>query len=108
MSEVEFIGRVNPKPFKSMYQQFKEERDQLLADQKRFAKYGTNNPKLAALLASGQVMPAADLVRIREDEAKQAAAFEEAVLSEQSLSRTRIPRQKVEPICAYSREPFNE
>ena len=108
MDDVEFVGRMNPKPLKSMDQQFKEERDRLLADQKRFAKYGTNNPKLAALLESGQVIPAAELVRVREEEARQAAAFEEAVQSEQSLSRTRIPREKVEVTPMYSREPFIE
>lgn len=108
MGDVEFMGRMNPKPLKSMDQQFKEERDQLLADQKRFAKYGTNNPKLAALMASGQLMPAAELVRVRKEEARQAAAFEEAVKSEQSLSRTRIPREKVEATPVYSREPFQD
>lgn len=108
MSNVEFFGKINPKPQKSWDEQFKEERDQLLADQKRFTKYGTNNPKLADLMASGQLMPAAELVRIRAEEARQAAAFEEAVQSEQSLSRTRIPREKVESIPAYSREPFQD
>lgn len=106
MSEVEFIGRVNPKPLKSMDQQFKEERDQLLADQKRFAKYGTNNPKLAAFLASGQVIPAVELVRTREEEAKRSLGFEEAVQSEQALGCTRIPRQKVKSTPIFSREPF--
>lgn len=104
--DLEFIGRMNIKPQKTWDQQFKEDRDQLLADQKRFAKYGTNNDKLAALMASGQVMPAAELVRVREEEAAQAAAFEAAVQSEQSLSRTRIPREKVESKPVYSREPF--
>lgn len=106
--DLEFIGRMNIKPQKTWEQHFKEERDQLLADQKRFAKYGTNNDKLAALMASGQVIAAAELVRIREEEAKQAAAFEEAVQSERLLSRTRIPRQKVEATPVFSREPFQE
>jgi hypothetical protein len=105
---LEFVGRMNPKPLKSMDQQFKEERDQLLADQKRFAKYGTNNPKLAALMASGQLMPAAELVRVREEEVRQAAAFEAAVQSEQSHSRTRIPREKAESAPVFRREPFSE
>lgn len=108
MSDLEFVGKMNPKPLKSMEQEFKEKRDQLLTDQKRFAKYGTNNPKLAALMESGQLMPAAELVRVREEEARQAAAFEEAVQSEQSLSRTRIPREKVESAPTFSREPFQE
>lgn len=108
MGDVEFMGGMNPKPLKSMDQQFKEERDQLLADQKRFARYGTNNAKLAALMASGQAIPAAELVRIREEEVREGAAFEAAAKTEQSLSRTRIPRKKVESIPTYSREPFNE
>ncbi|OZA77870.1 hypothetical protein [Polynucleobacter sp. 39-46-10] len=108
MGDIEFVGRVSPKSLKSWGEQFKEERDQLLADQKRFAKYGTNNPKLAALMASGQLMPAAELVRVREEEVRQAAAFEAAVQSEQSHSRTRIPREKVESAPVFSREPFSE
>lgn len=95
MSDVEYVGGMNSKPQKTWEQLFKEEREQLLADQKRFAKYGTNNDKLAALIASGQVMPAADLVRVREEEVKRAIEFEEAVKSEQSLSRSRIPRDGV-------------
>lgn len=108
MGDVEFMGGMNPKPLKSMDQQFKEERDQLLADQKRFARYGTNNAKLAALMASGQVIPAAELVRVREEEVKRATAFEEAVQSEQSHSRTRAPKEKVESLPFYSREPFQD
>lgn len=108
MGDVEFMGRVNPKSLKSMDQQLKEERDQLLADQKRFAKYGTNNPKLAALMESGQLMPATELVRVRKEEAKRAIEFEEAVKSEQSLSRSRIPRDRVESTSAYSRESLDE
>lgn len=108
MSDLEFVGKMNPKPLKSMEQEFKEEQAKYLADAKRFAKYGTNNPKLAALMESGQLMPAAELVRVREEEARQAAAFEAAVQSEQSHSRTRIPRDKVESTPVFSREPFQE
>jgi hypothetical protein len=106
MGDVEFMGMMKPKSQKTWEQQFNEERDQLLADQKRFAKYGTNNAKLAALMASGQVIPAAELVRVREEELRQAEAFAESVQSEQSLSLTRIPRDKVESTPVFSREPF--
>ena len=106
MGDVEFFGKVNPRPQKSLAQEFKEEQSKIIEDRERFAKYGTNNPKLVALMASGQVMSAADLVRVREEEAKQAVVFEEAVLSEQSLSRTRIPREKVKSKPVYRREPF--
>lgn len=108
MSDVEFVGKMNPKPIKPWEQQFKEEWDQILADQKRFARYGTNDPKLAALMASGQLMPAAELVRVREEAVERAIEFEEAVKSEQSLSRSRIPRDRVESTSAYSREPLDE
>lgn len=106
--ELEFVGRMNPKPLKSIEQEFKEERARIIADQKRFAKYGTNNPKLAALMESGQVMPAAELVRVREKEERRASAFEETVKSEQSLSSSRIPREKVKHVVAFSREPVDE
>lgn len=108
MGDVEYMRMMNPKPQKTWEQQFKEERDQLLADQKRFAKHGTNNAKLATLMASGQVIRAAELVRVREEEVRQAEAFAEAVQSEQSLSRTRIPREKVKSNPVYSCESFQD
>jgi len=108
IGDLEYVGRMNPQRLTSLEEDSKTEQAQILADQKRFAKYGTNNPKLAALMESGQLMPAADLVRVREDEVKRAAEFAAAVQSEQSHSKTRIARPKVDDPVIYTREPIDE
>ena len=108
IENIEFFSRLNPKRLTSLDEDARNERTQILADQRRFAKYGTNNAKLAALMESGQLMPAAELVRVREEEAKRAAEFEAAVQSERSHSKTRIPRLKVEIPIIYTREPVDE
>jgi hypothetical protein len=51
----------------SLAEDCKAAQAKILTDQKRFAKYGTNNPKLAALMESGQLIPAVGLVRAREE-----------------------------------------
>jgi len=106
IGDLEYVGGINPQRLTSLEEDSKTEQAQILADQKRFAKYGTNNPKLAALMESGQLMPAAELVRVREDEVKRAAEFEAAVQSEQSHSKTRIARSIVADAIVYTREPF--
>lgn len=106
--DIEFFSGLNPKRLTSLEEDFKAERAQILADQKRFAKYGTNSAKLAALMESKQVMPASELVRVRDEEARIAAAFQEAVKSEQSHSRTRAPHSKVKAPAIYTREPADE
>lgn len=65
-----------------------------------------NNPKLAALMESGQLMSATELVR--EDEVIRATEFAAGVQSKQSHSKTRIPRLKVDDPLIYTREPVNE
>jgi len=107
-SNIEFVGQMKPQRLTSMAEDYKTEQAKILADQKRFAKYGTNNPKLAALMESGQLIPAVELVRVKEEEARQAAAFEASVQSEQSHSRTRIPRSIVISPPIYTREPVDE
>ena len=107
-SDIEFFSGLNPKRLTSLEEDFKAERAQILADQKRFAKYGTNSAKLAALMESKQVMPASELVKVRDEEARIAAAFQEAVASEQSYNRTRAPHSKVESPVIYTREPLDE
>jgi hypothetical protein len=107
-SNIKFVGQMKPQRLTSIAEDCKAEQAKILADQKRFAKYGTNNPKLAALMESGQVIPAVELVRVRQEEARQAGAFEESVQSEQSHSRTRIPRPIVSSPPIYSRKPVDE
>ena len=55
MNDIEFIGRMNPQRLISPQEEFKLERAQILVDQKRFAKWGTNDSKKAELFESSQV-----------------------------------------------------
>lgn len=41
-SNVEFVGRMNPKKLTSLEEDFKKEQAEILADQAHWAKYGTN------------------------------------------------------------------
>ena len=54
-SNVEFVGNMKPQRLTSFEEDFKNERTQILTDQARFAKYGTNSAKKADLMAGGQV-----------------------------------------------------
>ena len=108
IGDLEYVGRMNPQRLTSLEEDSKTEQAQILADQKRFAKYGTNSAKLAALMELKQVMPASELVKIRSDEIKRAAEFEAAVQSEQSHNRTRIARSNVDDVVTYTREPIDE
>jgi len=51
IGDLEYVGRMNPQRLTSLEEDSRTEQAQILADQKRFAKYGTNNPKKAALMA---------------------------------------------------------
>jgi hypothetical protein len=54
INDLEFVGRMSPKRLTTLDEDAKAERAQILADQKRFAKYGTNSAKRVALMESGQ------------------------------------------------------
>ena len=53
-SNLEFVGLMKPQRLTSLAEDFKMELAQIYADQARFAKYGTNSAKKAALIESGQ------------------------------------------------------
>ena len=53
-SNLEFMGQMKPQRLTSMEEDSRNEPAQIHADQARFAKYGTNSAKKAALLESGQ------------------------------------------------------
>lgn len=48
---IEFFGKANPKRLTTLEEDFKKERAEILADSARFAKYGTNSKRKAALMA---------------------------------------------------------
>lgn len=66
-SNIDFVGKMQSQRLTSLAEDCKAAQAKILTDQKRFAKYGTNNPKLAALMESGQLIPAVGLVRAREE-----------------------------------------
>ena len=50
-----FVGQMKLQRFASMEEDSRNELAQIHADQARFAKYGTNSAKKAALIDSGEV-----------------------------------------------------
>jgi len=48
-----FLGRVKAQRLTSIEEDCKREREQILVDQTRFAKYGTNSVKKAQLIKDG-------------------------------------------------------
>ncbi len=54
-SNLEFVGQMKPQRLTSMEEDSRNELAQIHADQARFAKYGRNSAKKAALIESGQV-----------------------------------------------------
>lgn len=53
-SDIEFMGKMSTQRLTSLEEDFENERAVMLADSSRFAKYGTNSQKKAALLAGAQ------------------------------------------------------
>ena len=50
-SNIEFVGKIKPEKLTSLDEDFKAWRSEIYADQARWAKYGTNSPTKAALMA---------------------------------------------------------
>ena len=47
-SNVEFVGKMNPKKLISLEEGFKREQAEIIADREHWAKYGTNRSKKSA------------------------------------------------------------
>lgn len=108
MSDIEFLAKLTPKKLTSLDEDHKVERKAYLADEARYKRYGTNNQKLADLMASGQLLPASELVRVREEQEQAVKAFEESVQSELSHQKTKM-KSGIEPAKPiYTREQFND
>lgn len=52
MSDIEFFAKLSPKRLTSLAEDYKSWQGEYLNDQRRFAKWGTNDPKKALLLDS--------------------------------------------------------
>jgi len=55
MSDIEFFSKLKPKRLTSINEDIKNSQSEILADRARYAKFGTNSKKKAALLESGKV-----------------------------------------------------
>lgn len=108
MSNAEYFGKISPKRLTSLDEDQKADRSQILADQARFKKYGTNKQSLADLMASGKVIQAAELSRVKDDEIAAQLAFDEAVRSEESHRKTKIQTEPDLNVAHYTREPFSD
>jgi len=53
ISNLEFVGTMKPQKVTSMAEDIKSGQAQIRSDQARFAKYGTNSAKKAALIEGG-------------------------------------------------------
>lgn len=107
MSDIEFFAKLNPKRLTSLDEDHKAERKEILESQARFKKYGTNKQSIANLMASGQVMPASELVRVREEQEQTAKAFADSVQAEASHQKTKIKSEVESDDPIYTRERFN-
>ena len=105
---VEFFGKLNPKRLSSLTEDFNGEQAQYLADEARYKKYKTNKQSVADLLARNQIMPASELLRIREEQAQAQKAFEESVKNEESHRKSKYPNEVGSITPIYSREPFED
>jgi hypothetical protein len=79
---------------------------------KAFGRSFKQQQRLDQLIKDGKVLPASELVKRRQDEAKRASEFTRAVLDEESHRRT---KHSVGPNCptpigqkmgVFTREPF--
>jgi hypothetical protein len=47
--DLEYLGKINPRRLTSLVEDSKKEQAQIHADQERWTKYGTNDPRKVAL-----------------------------------------------------------
>lgn len=126
MSDLEFVGRMNPKRLTSLEEDFKASQQQFREDEQRNAlrRMGKvvksesettreripneviDKPDLSQLLRSGKVIPASDLAKQKEIAQKLAKDLDEAVRSELSHRRTKIQSEPDKTVAHYTREPF--
>lgn len=108
MSDIEFFAKVSPKRLTSLAEDFKRSREEFRKDGKdrelrragkapapevtreRLPCEVIHKQDLNTLLVSGQVLPASELAKQKEDALRLAKDLEEAVRSEISHRRTKI------------------
>ena len=126
MSDAEFFAKVCPKRLTSLAEDFKLSKEEFRRDEKdrelrRAGKMPVpeitrerlpcdviHKQDLCTLLRSGQVLPASELAKQKEDALRLAKDLEEAVRSEVSHRRTKIQTEPDKTVVHYTREPFEE
>lgn len=123
MSDLEYVGKMNPQKLKSFDEEHREWREEIIRDRERWANRNKpkpvpettrerlpneviNKPDLSQLLRSGKVLPASELAAQNELSERLARELEEAVRSEESHRRTKIKTGPDASIAHYTREPF--
>jgi len=126
MSDLEFLGRMNPKRLTSLEEDFKTSQQQYRDDmqqnalrragklvkpepevtRERIPNEVINKPDLSQLLRSGRVIPASELAERKEIAQMLSKDLEEAVRSEVSHRRTKIQTEPDKSVAHYIREPF--
>ena len=126
MSDAEFFAKVTPKRLTSLADDFKQSQEEFRKDEKdrelrrsgkvpapevtreRFPHEVIHKQDLNTLLKSGQVLPASELAKKKEDTLRLAKDLEEAVRSEISHRRTKIQTEPDKSVVHFTREPFEE
>jgi len=124
MSDAEFFSKVNPKRLTSLAEDFRCSQEEFRRDEKdrELRKAGKvpapevtrerlpceviHKQDLSTLLRSGQVLPASELAKQKEDALRLTKDLEEAVRSEVSHRRTKIQTEPDKTVVYYTREPF--
>jgi hypothetical protein len=126
MSDAEFFAKVSPKKLTNLEEDFKQSREEFRKDEKdremkragkapvpevtreRLTNEVIHKQDLSTLLRSGQILPASELARQKEDALRLANDLEQAVRSEISHRRTKIQTEPDKTVAHYTREPFDE
>ena len=129
MAELEFLGKIKMVRLTSLDEDLKESRRQFRQDEEdRDARrkglnqvksetsyerlngeiHSTSKPTLDHLLQSKQLIPASQLQDEILAKYKAQAEFDDAVLSEQSLRKSKVPRSIKNQEPTFTREPFED
>ena len=124
MSDAEFFAKVSPKRLTSLAEDFKRSKEEFCRDERhrKLRRSGKvpipevtrerlpcevmHKRDLSTLLRSGQVLPASELAKQKEEALRLAKDLGEAVRSEVSHRRTKIQTKPDKTVAHYTREPF--
>ena len=123
MSDAEFFSKVTPKRLTSLAEDFKNSQEEFRKDEKdrelrragkapahevtreRLPCEVMHKRDLSTLLRSGQVLPASELAKQKEEALRLAKDLGEAVRSEVSHRRTKIQTNPFGLVCLVAEQP---